>query len=50
MWPDGGSWDSQNKETEKWLNMKKRRGQERLNLKRQLRASMMGKWRKYRDM
>ncbi len=27
MWPDGGSWDSQNiEETEKWLNMKKRGG------------------------
>ncbi len=30
--------------------MKKEEGTGKIKLKRQLRASMMGKWRKYRDM
>ncbi len=37
-------------ETEKWLNVKKEEGKGKVKLKRQLRASMMGKWRKYRNM
>ncbi len=50
-WPEGGTWDSQNiEETEKWLNMKKEEGKGKVKLKRQLMASMMGKWRKYRNM
>ncbi len=51
MWPKGGTWDSQDiEEIEKWLNVKKEEGTGNIKLKRQLRASMMGKWRKYRDM
>ncbi len=51
MWPKGGTWDSQNiEETEKWLTMREKEGTGKIKLKRQLRASMMGKWRKYRDM
>ncbi len=50
-WPEGGTWDSQNiEETEKWLNMKKEEGKGKVKLKMQLMASMMGKWRKYRNM
>ncbi len=50
-WPEVGTWYSQNiEETEKWLNMKKEEGTGKIKLKRQLRASMMVKWRKYRNM
>ncbi len=51
MWPDGGTWDRQNiEETRKMLNVKKEEGTGNIKLKRQLRASLMGIWRKYRDM
>ncbi len=47
----GRNWGSKNiEETENFLNMKKEEGKGKVKLKRQLRASMMGKCRKYRNM